>query len=72
LEAPIIIVKSGASICSHVTVLPGRVIGARAMVAAGSVVRSDVPDDCLYLPDGTIIPIDPDKVHNRTPMAGLR
>ena len=38
------LVKKGASIGANATILPGVVIGQKAMVAAGSVVTRDVPD----------------------------
>ncbi len=38
------LVKRGASIGANATILPGVVIGQKAMVAAGSVVTRDVPD----------------------------
>ncbi len=38
------IVKSGASIGSNATILPGLTIGKNALVGAGSVVTRDVPD----------------------------
>lgn len=41
------LVKSRASIGSNATVMGGVTIGARAMVGAGAVVTSDVPDDAI-------------------------
>ncbi len=38
------LVRRGASIGTHATVLPGVTVGERAMVAAGAVVTHDVPD----------------------------
>lgn len=38
------LVRRGASIGSNATVLPGRTIGAQALVGAGAVVTRDVPD----------------------------
>lgn len=38
------IIKDGASIGAHATILPGLVIGHQAMVGAGAVVTKDVPD----------------------------
>jgi maltose O-acetyltransferase len=46
LSAPITI-GDGAWISSRAVVLPGVSIGAGAIVAAGAVVTSDVPPDCL-------------------------
>lgn len=34
-------------LCSNVTVCPGVSIGSRCIIAAGSVVTHDIPDDCL-------------------------
>lgn len=42
-------VRKGASIGSHATVLPGIVIGACAMVGAGAVVTSDVPEHAVVV-----------------------
>lgn len=39
------IVKKGASIGANATLLPGITIGENAMIAAGSVVTKDVPDN---------------------------
>lgn len=38
------LIKSGASIGANATILPGLTIGRNAMIGAGSVVTSDVPD----------------------------
>lgn len=43
------VVKKGASIGAGATILPGVVVGERAMVAAGSVVTRDVSDDGLVI-----------------------
>lgn len=43
------IVKKGASIGANATILPGIVIGAGAMVAAGSVVTKPVPDRAIVM-----------------------
>jgi UDP-2-acetamido-3-amino-2,3-dideoxy-glucuronate N-acetyltransferase len=53
-----IIVQYDASIGAGAVVLPGVVIGKRAMVAAAAVVRSNVPDDHLWTRDGRAIPIE--------------
>jgi UDP-2-acetamido-3-amino-2,3-dideoxy-glucuronate N-acetyltransferase len=45
------IIEDGVSLCSHVVVLPGVRIGARSMIAAGVVVKKDVPPNMLVLPD---------------------
>jgi acetyltransferase-like isoleucine patch superfamily enzyme len=38
------LVKRGASIGTHATIVPGVTVGQRALVAAGAVVTRDVPD----------------------------
>jgi UDP-2-acetamido-3-amino-2,3-dideoxy-glucuronate N-acetyltransferase len=42
-----VVVREGASLGASVVVVPGRVIGCWAMVAAGAVVTRDVPDFAL-------------------------
>jgi len=42
------LIKTGASIGANATILGGRVIGAYALVGAGSVVTKDVPDNTLW------------------------
>ncbi len=42
-----VVVREGASLGARVVVVPGRVIGCWAMVAAGAVVTHDVPDFAL-------------------------
>lgn len=39
-----ILIKKGASIGANATILPGVIIGEKALIAAGSVVTKDVPD----------------------------
>lgn len=51
-----VIVEDGASIGANAVILPGVRIGAGAMVAAGSVVRRDVPAGHLWREDGLIRP----------------
>jgi UDP-2-acetamido-3-amino-2,3-dideoxy-glucuronate N-acetyltransferase len=46
-DASGVVVKEGASLGARVVVVPGRVIGCWAMVAAGAVVTRDVPDHAL-------------------------
>jgi acetyltransferase-like isoleucine patch superfamily enzyme len=46
-----------ASIGANAVILPGVVIGKRAMVAAGAVVDRDVPGDHLFKRDGSVQPI---------------
>src|SRR5215510_1952119 len=47
-EADGVLVREGASLGARVVVVPGRVIGCWAMVAAGAVVTRDVPDFALF------------------------
>jgi acetyltransferase-like isoleucine patch superfamily enzyme len=54
---PAIIMEDGASIGSNSVVLPGVRIGAGSMVAAGSVVRKDVPSGSLWV-DGEALKPD--------------
>lgn len=58
-----VIVKQGASIGANSVVLPGVVIGRNAMVAAGSTVTDDVPDNHLWK-DGDLMEIigDPQRM----------
>ena len=42
-----VVVREGASLGARVVVVPGRVVGCWAMVAAGAVVTRDVPDFAL-------------------------
>ncbi|RWD52505.1 acyltransferase [Mesorhizobium sp.] len=46
LSAPIVI-EDDVWLCANVTVLKGVRIGARSVIAAGSVVTSDIPPNCL-------------------------
>ena len=46
ISAPVVI-KDGAWIGARATILPGVTIGKNAIVAAGSVVREDVPENAL-------------------------
>ncbi len=45
---PTITVHKGASIGANCTILPGIVIGAGAMVGAGTVVTKDVPENAIF------------------------
>ena len=45
--APIVF-GNGSGIASHVTVIPGTVLGAGAVVAAGSVAYGNIPPHCFY------------------------
>ena len=64
-----VVVRDGASIGAHATILPGVTIGAGATIAAGVVVRCDVPDRHLFGPDGLIVPLDPDRPRKRMKFA---
>lgn len=46
-EFPKILIKKGASIGANATILPGIVIGEKAMVGAGAVVTKDVPANAV-------------------------
>ena len=48
-DASGVVVREGASVGARVVVVPGRVIGCWAMVAAGAVVTRDVPDFALVV-----------------------
>lgn len=52
-------IEDGASLGANVTVLPGLVIGAGAMIAAGAVVDKDVPPHHLFKRSGEMVLIDP-------------
>lgn len=56
-EFIVIKVKDGAAIGANSVLLPGIVIGRMAMIAAGSAVNINVPDNHLFRRDGTIVPI---------------
>ena len=51
---PAVIVEDGASIGANCVILPGVHIGRGAMVAAGSRVSRNVPEDMLWRPDGEV------------------
>ena len=53
-------VKNGAAIGANAVLLPGIVIGERAMIAAGSSVIKSVPDNHLFRRDGTMVEIKPE------------
>ena len=42
-----IIIKKGAKIGSHTLILPGVTIGISSVVGAHSLVKKDIPDNCL-------------------------
>lgn len=60
LRAGFVTVRVGnwCSIGANAVILPGVTLGDRVMVAAGAVVDRNVPADCLFKRDGTILPID--------------
>jgi acetyltransferase-like isoleucine patch superfamily enzyme len=47
LEPPLI--KKGAKVGAHATLMPGIVVGAGSLVGAGAVVTRDVPDDTIVI-----------------------
>ncbi len=49
------VIKTGASIGSNSTILPGITIGENAMIAAGSVVTKDVPPNTTYISKQNIL-----------------
>lgn len=49
------LVKSGAAIGSNATILPGVVIGERALIGAGAVVTKDVPPDTVVAGNPAVI-----------------
>ncbi len=55
-----ILIKKNAWIGAGATILPGVTIGENSIVAAGSVVNKDVPDNCIYggVPAKFIKPIE--------------
>lgn len=58
-------IEDGASVGAHAIILPGVIIGREAMVAAGAVVKCNVPDSHVYHRDGKIVPIDPKRHAHR-------
>ncbi len=48
IQAAPIVIEDDAWISFGVTILKGVTIGARSIIAAGSIVTKDVPSDCLY------------------------
>jgi acetyltransferase-like isoleucine patch superfamily enzyme len=55
-----VFIKAGASIGANAVVLPGVVIGRKAMIAAGAVVTKNVPDNHLLHRNGDTIEIKPE------------
>lgn len=43
------LVKKGASIGANATILPGIIIGSKALIGAGAVVNRDVPDNAIVV-----------------------
>jgi acetyltransferase-like isoleucine patch superfamily enzyme len=43
------LIKSGASIGANATILPGIIVGSRAIVGAGAVVTENVPDNAIIV-----------------------
>lgn len=58
-------IEDGASLGAGVIVLPGIIIGADAMIAAGSVVECSVPPAHLHKRNGMVVPIDPARMVKR-------
>ena len=67
ISGKIVVVAIGdnASIGAGAVLLPGIVVGARAMIAGGAVVDKDVPPLALFKRDGHIAELDPKRVPNR-------
>lgn len=62
---PETVVEAGASIGANATILPGRRIGAKAMIGAGSVVTRDVPPGAIVVGNpGRIVGYDSAPVAN--------
>ena len=49
-----VVIEDGASLGVRATVLPGITIGKNAMIASHAVVKTNVPDNCLYTADDKI------------------
>ena len=69
-DAPVIVVRDGASIGANCVVLPGVTIGEGAMIAAGVTVSRDVEPWHLLGPSGAQAPIGRDDVKVRMRYAG--
>lgn len=65
-------IEPGASLGANVVVLPGIVIGASAMIAAGAVVTKNVPPGYLYKRNGEMCPIDVSRPIQRMRAACLK
>ena len=53
-DCPAIVIEDGASVGANSVIMAGVRIGKMAMIAAGSVVRCDVPPRTLYMNDGSM------------------
>lgn len=60
-----IIIEDGAAIGANSVVLPGVRLGRNCMVAAGSVVGKNVPENTLHMQDGTLKPFKREPVRMR-------
>jgi len=60
-----VIIENGASIGANAVILPGVVIGRKAMIAAGSVVTADIPPSSLWTRDGLVKPHAATMAHTR-------
>jgi UDP-2-acetamido-3-amino-2,3-dideoxy-glucuronate N-acetyltransferase len=69
-EAPVIVVRDGASIGANCVVLPGVTIGEGAMIAAGVTVTRDVEPWHLLSVSGAQAPIGRDDQKQRVRLAG--
>lgn len=65
-------VEDGAAIGVNAVVLPGVVVGAKSLVAAGAVVTRDVPAGMLWGRDGSVAPIKPEWRKHRMRACGGR
>lgn len=59
-QKPTVVVRDGASIGAGAIILPGVVIGEKALVAAGCIVNRPVPAGCLLRRDGSLEPMPED------------
>ncbi len=61
-----VIMEDGSSLCSHACVMPGITIGRNAQVAAGAIVKKNVPADHLYTADDRIRPFTKEPARMRS------
>lgn len=59
------VVENDANIGAGAIILPGVILGAGCMIAAGSRVCKSVPPRCLHKADGSVVNIDPDRKPQR-------